>query len=193
MAPLASEIATPAPARMSARQRWLLGAGLVAALVLWRGLDDLAHNHLFLINRSPSLPNWAYVVERGKLPARGQVAFFLPPRNALVEAHFGKTPSAFGKIALGLAGDVIAHRGDDVVLLPTVTAASGRHVASSVVGHLKPRTMQGEVLKPGPVGRIPDGCYYMGSAHKDGFDSRYAAIGFVCRRQIVGVATRVLL
>ena len=193
MAHPASDIAAPLPARMTARQRWLLGAGLVVALVLWRGLDDLAHNHLFLINRSPSLPNWADVVERGRLPERGQVAFFLPPRNALVEAHFGKTPSAFGKIALGLAGDVIEHRGDDVVLIRTTNDASGHQPSSSVIGHLKPRTVAGEVLMPGPVGRIPEGCYYMGSAHKDGFDSRYAAIGFVCRRQIVGVATKVLL
>jgi len=48
-------------------------------------------------------------------------------------------------------------------------------------------------LKAGPTGRVPDGCYYMGSPHKDGFDSRYAAIGFVCDRQIVGVSRRVIL
>jgi conjugal transfer pilin signal peptidase TrbI len=120
-------------------------------------------------------------------PARaGRV---LPAPATHVEAH-GKTPSAFGKIALGLAGDVIEHRGDDVVLLRTVSDASGRHVASSVVGHQAAHDA-GRSPGTGPVGRIP-GCYYMGSAHKDGFDSRYAAIGF-CRRQIVGVATRVLL
>ena len=79
------------------------------------------------------------------------------------------------------------------VLIRATADASGRQPSSSVIGHLKPRTLTGEVLIPGPVGRIPEGCYYMGSAHKDGFDSRYAAIGFVCRRQIVGVATKVLL
>jgi conjugal transfer pilin signal peptidase TrbI len=93
---------------MTARQRYCC-AGLVAALVLWRGLDDLAHNHLFLINRSPSLPNWAYVVERGKLPGTRQVAFFLPPATRSSK-RTGKTPSAFGKIALGLAGDDRASR-----------------------------------------------------------------------------------
>lgn len=193
MASLASNPSHPHSRASSSRKRWIAGAGLVAALVLWRGVDDFARAHLFLINRSPSLPNWAYFVERGALPARGQIAFFLPPRNALVEAHFGKRPSPFGKIALGLAGDTIEHRGDDVVLIRTAPGTSGHNVTSRVIGHLKPRSAVGEVLEPGPVGRIPEGCYYMGSAHKDGFDSRYAAIGFVCRRQFVGVATGVLL
>jgi len=33
----------------------------------------------------------------------------------------------------------------------------------------------------------------MGSPHPDGFDSRYAAIGFVCAKQIVGVSKWSLL
>ncbi|GAO52881.1 S26 family signal peptidase [Novosphingobium sp. MD-1] len=193
MALLASNSSPPHSRASSSRKRWIAGAGLVAALVLWRGVDDFARAHLFLINRSPSLPNWAYFVERGALPARGQVAFFLPPRNALVEAHFGKRPSPFGKIALGMPGDVIEHRGDDVVLIRAPSGNDPRQGTRSVIGHMKPLSAAGEVLAPGPVGRIPEGCYYMGSAHKDGFDSRYAAIGFVCRRQIVGVARGVLL
>lgn len=193
MTSLANNPSPPPSRASSARKRWIAGAGLIGALVLWRGVDDFARAHLFLINRSPSLPNWAYFVERGALPARGQVAFFLPPRNALVEAHFGKRPSPFGKIALGMPGDTIEHHGQDVVLIRAPSGNGPRQVTRSVVGHLKLRSAVGEVLEPGPVGRIPEGCYYMGSAHKDGFDSRYAAIGFVCRRQIVGVATGVLL
>lgn len=175
------------------RRRWLLGAGLVVALVTWRGIDDFARTHMFLINRSPSLPNWAFLVERGAVPQRGQVAFFVPPPSPLVTAHFGMKPSPFGKITLGMPGDTIAHRGDDVVLIHHIPGTAGVRDVASVIGHLKPRSAVGEILVPGPTGRIPDNCYYMGSAHKDGFDSRYAAIGFVCRRQIVGVATKVLL
>jgi conjugal transfer pilin signal peptidase TrbI len=160
----------------------------VAALVLWRGLDDLAHNHLFLINRSPSLPNWAYVVERASCPARaGRV---LPAPATLVEAH-RKTPSAFGKIALGLAGDVIEHRGDDVVLLRTATDASGRHVASSVVGHQAAHDA-GRSPGTGPVGRIRTAATTWAAPTRTASTAAMRRSAVACR-QIVGVATRVLL
>ena len=71
-----------------------------------------------------------------------------------------------------------------------VPAGAGQRVQ---VGVLKPLSSRGEPLEAGPTGVIPEGCYYMGSPHKDGFDSRYAAIGFVCRGQIVGTATKVIL
>ena len=173
----------------SARLRRYAGYTLVAvaALAGWRALDQAAAAHLFLINRSPSLPNWAYVVQRGRLPVRGAVSFFVPPQNALVEAHFGKVPAAFGKIAYGLPGDQVLRHGADVFVLAAGTAAPRK------VGTLKLVTAQGEALEPGPTGTIPPGCYYMGSPHRDGFDSRYAAIGFVCAGQLIGSARMVLL
>lgn len=177
--------------RIAARARAQRSAGYVAVIVLalagWRWLDDAAHSRLFLINRSPSLPNWAFVVERGAQPARGQVSFFAPPRNRLVATHFGGKPSPFGKYAFGLPGDLVERAGDRVFI------RAGGTGAPVEVGRLKPATMQGEPLAAGPTGRIPKGCYYMGSRHKDGFDSRYAAIGFVCTPQIVGTATTVIL
>jgi conjugal transfer pilin signal peptidase TrbI len=57
---------------------------------------------------------------------------------------------------------------------------------------MKPRSRDGEVLTPGPVGRIPDGCFYVGTPHPDGFDSRYAEIGFACRKQLLGSGTPIL-
>lgn len=160
---------------------------LLAALAGWRALDRAAHEHLFLINRSPSLPNWAYVVERSRLPERGTVSFFMPPRSALVQAHFGTVPAAFGKIAYGLPGDRVLRVGADVFV-----QAAGTNLPRKV-GTLKPSTARGEALAAGPTGEIPPGCYYMGSPHKDGFDSRYKAIGFVCTNQLIGVASAVLL
>jgi conjugal transfer pilin signal peptidase TrbI len=47
-------------------------------------------------------------------------------------------------------------------------------------------------LVAGPTGVIPQGCYYVGSPHKDGFDSRYAAIGYACSNKIVGVGDPIL-
>jgi len=57
---------------------------------------------------------------------------------------------------------------------------------------MKPFSKFGERLVPGPTGVIPRGCYFVGSPHKDGFDSRYAAIGFACANKIVGVGKPIL-
>ena len=47
-------------------------------------------------------------------------------------------------------------------------------------------TRLGIALHKGPEGPIPDGCFYTGTSHPRGLDSRYAEIGFVCRGQILG-------
>ena len=39
---------------------------------------------------------------------------------------------------------------------------------------------------------IPRGCYFVGTPHKDGFDSRYAAIGWICMRRVFGTGTAIL-
>jgi conjugal transfer pilin signal peptidase TrbI len=150
---------------------------LTAVYMATQGWRD---RHLFLINATQSLPNWAFVVERGKVPVRGKLAFFMVPKTPLIVAHFGKSPQPFGKIAYGLPGDLVS-RTDNWV------SVNGTRIA-----HLKPVSKRGEALQPGPLGRVPQGCYFMGSPHPDGFDSRYADIGWVCAKQIVGTGTAVL-
>ena len=110
----------------------------------------------------------------------GEYVFFVPPDNALVRRHFGPDSGPFGKRVIGMPGDVVAHDGSWV-------SVNGVRVA-----HMKPRSRDGEVLTPGPVGRIPDGCFYVGTPHPDGFDSRYAEIGFACRKAILGTGTPIL-
>lgn len=188
--------AKPKPANLARRGIWMLNG--LAAIVLWFALDSYARSHLFLINRSPSLPNWAFIVEKGKTPKRGDVAFFVPPRGPIFEKHFGKVPGAFGKIVYGVPGDEIVHRGARVFVRfgpgdnnrINPRSAGGGEVQ---VAFIKSRSSVGEVLRPGPTGVIPNDCFYMGSRHRDGFDSRYADIGFVCKRQLVGVANKVIL
>lgn len=174
-----------------ARRTWTFALGAVALLAAVQGLDAFAKGHMLLVNRTPSLPNWAYFIERGATPERGQVAFFVAPRNELVRSHFGASPAPFGKLVYGMPGDLVEHRAGRVLIHPGPGAAVEAQTVDA--GALKPRTSKGEPLIAGPAGRIPPGCYFMGSPHKDGFDSRYAAIGFVCSRQLVGVARRVIL
>lgn len=166
--------------RLWRRRRWLLigllliGGIVVSALASWR------EEHALLINASDSLPNWAFAIHSNKTPVRGDYLFFVPPPSDLVRAHFGEKPGTFGKIVYGVAGDIVEHRGADVL------------VGGRVVARMKKVTRRGEKLVPGPVGRIPRGCYFVATPHPDGFDSRYAAIGYVCRPQILGTGEAVL-
>lgn len=171
--------ATAAPWRPRKRL-WGLCGGLVAGSVVLGAISDWRDNHALLINTTDSLPNWAFVIHRNKVPVRGEYVFFDPPPSELVRRHFGAKPQMFGKIVYGLPGDVVAHWHRAVTV-------NGR-----VVGYTKPTTRSGERLAIGPSGVIPAGCYYVGTPHKDGFDSRYAAIGFACRRQIVGTGEAIL-
>lgn len=160
--------------------RWaaigLLGAGLAAssALTAWR--DE----HAILINTTQSLPNWAFFIDKGKAPRRGDFVVFNPPKTALIVAHFGKDPAPFAKRALGMPGDLVSREGAEV------------RINGEPVAHLKRVTRRGEVLAPGPTGTIPARCFYLGTAHPDGFDSRYGDIGFVCADRIVGSGDAVL-
>jgi conjugal transfer pilin signal peptidase TrbI len=164
-------------------RHWAIAGFALLAFLGWKALDDAASQRLFLVNRSPSLPNWSFLVKRGALPVRGDTVFFAPPATPLVTRHFGARPAPFGKIVYGMPGDVVEHAGADVFVRSAGGQGARRHVAV-----MKSRSRLGEVLEAGPTGTIPADCYYVGSPHKDGFDSRYAAIGFICRPRIIGTA-----
>jgi conjugal transfer pilin signal peptidase TrbI len=160
--------------------RWLL-LGLCGGLAF--ALAELAawrDKHALLINASTSLPNWAFAVDRSRTPRRGDIVFFEPRWSPLLVAHFGAHPPPFGKLVLGMPGD-------RVTVLDRVFRINGRPV-----GQAKLRSRQGAALALGPAGTIPPGCYFVGTPHPDSFDSRYAAIGWVCRRQVLGVGRAIL-
>lgn len=167
----------------SGKRRWLpwaLVGGLAAVLSAHSALAAWQRDHALMINSSESLPNWAFFVEKNADPKQGDYVFFAPPRTPLLLRHFGNNPSPFGKRIIGLPGDIVSHAGSSVL------------VNGKVVARMKPLTRIGEKLTAGPTGAVPQGCYYVGTDHKDGFDSRYAEIGFVCRRQILGTGTPIL-
>jgi conjugal transfer pilin signal peptidase TrbI len=170
-----------APSRQLSTRSKFLGLALLGVIATgFHALRQWHDTHAVMINASESLPNWAFLIESGRFPARGEYVSFTPGHDPLTLKHFGSPPEPFVKRAYGLPGDVISHRGVEVL------------VNGTPVARMKPLTRQGEVLRPGPVGVVPRGCIFAATPHKDGFDSRYAAIGFVCKRQIVGVGVPIL-
>lgn len=162
------------------KRRYVSIALLAAVLAGIQVLGTWRDSHALFINSSASLAHWAFFVESGQMPSKGDYAFFRAPQTALVSRHFGRTAPPFGKIVYGVPGDVVS-RADNVV------AVNGKPVAA-----LKPKSRFGERLIPGPTGVIPNGCYFMATPHRDGLDSRYADIGFVCRGQIIGTGKAIL-
>ena len=160
--------------------RWRTLAALGVAGLAWAALHDWSQRHAFMINASESLPNWAFFVEKRVQPRLGQYAFFRVRETPLIRAHFGEHPQPFGKLVYGVAGDLVSRNGQTVL------------VNGSPVAALKAVSRRGEALAAGPVGRVPLGCYFLATPHKDGFDSRYADIGWVCAPQIVGTGVPVL-
>lgn len=158
-------------------------AGLIllfGGVALYQGISAWKASHGFLINVSPSLPNWAFVLETKAPPARGSLIFFRPPTSQILLNNFGAKPQLFGKHVYGIAGDVVTREG-------RVYSINGKPVAVA-----KTHSRKGEPLALGPTGVIPNGCYFAGTSHRDGFDSRYAIIGWICRDRIVGTGTPVL-
>lgn len=168
---------TDSPSQM---RRYGAIALLVAAMAGTQTLGAWRDNHAVLVNASGSLANWAFFVERGQLPKRGDFAFFRAPQTAVVTRHFGHNAPPFGKIVYGIGGDEIT-RNNGIV-----------RINGTPIVKLKRFTKLGEKLVPGPTGTVPHGCYFMATTHKDGLDSRYADIGFVCRNQIIGTGKAIL-
>ena len=150
------------------------GAAALSALATFR------ENHALLINVSPSLPYWAIWLDRGATPTRGDLILFEPPVSPLLERHFGKGPMIFGKRVAGIAGDQVTREAATFFV-------NGRAVAKA-----KPFSRSGEPLLPGPTGTLPSRCYFVATENKDSFDSRYAAMGWICGAQVLGVGTPVL-
>ena len=112
-------------------KRPLVLTGLVLLPLGWGAVDTFAKDHAFLINASPSLPNWAFWLDKHARIERGSLIFFEPPASRLVEVHFGNGAQLFGKRVLGVPGDVVSHRGHEVFI-------NGRKIAARLSGEEVP-------------------------------------------------------
>ena len=173
-------LATKPPRAVARYPRLALWVGLGFAALALTATSQFASRHALLINASPSLPYWAIWLDRDAVPQRGDLILFDPPPSALLTRHFGAKPQPFGKRVYGVAGDIVTERSRTFFV-------NGRAVAVA-----KELSRFGEPLALGPTGIIPKGCYFAATEHKDGFDSRYAAIGWICRARVLGTGSALL-
>ena len=127
------------------------------------------------VNKTPSIATGIYWVMPKAIPSKGN--------DVVIEykgQHFEKGVHLVKHI-VAVDGDVIAHNGNQVMINGKATTAM-----------IKPTTLHGEPLLPGPVGSVPIGEYFVLGDHLDSFDSRYGHLGFVKPAQIVGKAVRLL-
>lgn len=166
--------------RSATARRLALLAGVGAGVLGITALSGFATSHALMINVSPSLPFWAIWTSRNELPQRGDIILFAPPASALLQMHFGTRPQPFGKIVSGMPGDLVTREGRTF------------HVNGRAVATAKTMSRLGEPLALGPTGKVPENCYFVTTPHKDGFDSRYSAIGWICRERILGTGRPIL-
>src|SRR3546814_19305411 len=94
--------------RPNGRRRLLLGAFIPGCVVL-QVLAEWRDKHLFLINTKHSLTNWAFLIDRARMPARGESNFFDPSATPLLQRPFGPNPRMFGQQFYGSRDAVVLH------------------------------------------------------------------------------------
>ena len=149
------------------RRRKIVLAVMVMLAALWLGAASRIH-----VNTSWSDVAWGYAAFPlfGEDPKIGDRVLFDPPASV-------GSPIPYLKTVRGVPGTRIAIDIDRTVFLD-----------GEPVGRAKAHALDGRTLAAIAPGTIPPGHYYLHADHRDSHDSRYAEIGLVPRRQILGRA-----
>jgi conjugal transfer pilin signal peptidase TrbI len=168
-----------APAGPVERTSWVrlwAGLGILLAALLFKGGEEVLHRYRFALNQTESLPYWAFLADQeNRYPKRGELVAFVPPANPFYPPNM-----PFGKIVGGVPGDLVERKGQAF------------YVNGRFVGLAKTHSQDGRAVSAGPTGRIPQGYYFLYSPHKDSLDSRYAMIGWIPQRRLLGVAKGIM-
>lgn len=124
-------------------------------------------------NTTESLDGWVYLVEKTKLPQRGDVVAVYRP------AGVDSTRLDFLKILAGLPGDQIEIRERKFF------------INGQFVGEAKEHSMTGESLEMSQSGMLAHDEYFIWTNHKDSLDSRYKKVGRVSSNTFIGRAVRI--
>jgi conjugal transfer pilin signal peptidase TrbI len=146
-------------------------------LYIWLLVAFVAFNryYMFSINVSDSLPGTIFLIEKGKLPEKGDLVAFSYYNDRIYNRG-----TLFLKRVSGTPGSVVQAIDENGYKI--------YYVDGQFVGRAKHFSRNGIFLKDGPTGIIPEGHYYVSAPHPDSFDSRYALIGWISKEQIVGRA-----
>lgn len=127
------------------------------------------------VNLTPSIDKGIYWVMPGSPVTKGDdVAFHY-------QGTFFEKGIELLKHCVAMEGDTIERRGNQVFVNQFATPAM-----------LKPTSLQGKALIPGPTGVVPTAHFYVLGDHKDSFDSRYTYVGFVHQDQVIGRAVKIV-
>ena len=151
----------------TARRRQIGLAVMIALAALWLLAASRVH-----VNASWSDGAWGYAALPlfGENPQLGDRVLFEPPDST-------GSPVPYLKTVRGLPGMTVRVGADG-----TATVGGVR------LGRAKTHALDGRLLAPVAPGVIPPGHYYLHADHVDSHDSRYAEIGLVPRRRILGRA-----
>lgn len=125
-------------------------------------------------NHTESLPGKVYAVVHDQKPNKGEMAAFYPPENPYYPKEMW-----FTKIIVGVPGDVITHQGRDVLINGNLVGEA----KATDSGNRRPLDMVN-------AGIIPAGYYFVWTPHARSYDSRYADIGLIHEKRIIGRAYR---
>jgi conjugal transfer pilin signal peptidase TrbI len=141
------------------------------------------------INYTESLPHHVFVTVKGwtsGLKRGDYVAYRFPTENPVSPYRKG---ARMVKIVGGVAGDEvqmdnarvfsIVRPGDEADTFFAIMGGHGMGIAKEV-------SRRGLPLEPGPVGIIPEGAIYIFTPHQDSLDSRYAMVGWIQEKDIIG-------
>lgn len=149
--------------------RWLFA--VVAALLFCWSLSPYIK---IGFNTNHSVAGYVFLIVKNQVPAKGKLVAFWPPKNDFYNDIW------FVKYVQGEPGDLVERRGQDFYI-------NGIYVSTA-----KTTSLKGVTLKASESGEIQSGYYFVGTGHKDGFDSRYEQIGLISKNSFIGSAYRLL-
>lgn len=139
------------------------------------------------VNYTDSLPDHVFLTIKGwkaGLKHGDYVTYAFPSENPVSPFRKG---DHMVKMIAGVGGDEVRMTdGGDFYIRAAGTTTLLPEDLGHPVGKAKPVSRTGKPLEHGPVGVIPQDSYYVYAPHKDSLDSRYAMVGWVQDRDLIG-------
>jgi conjugal transfer pilin signal peptidase TrbI len=134
----------------------------------------ISDHYKIAFNWTDSVPGSVFLIIKDTKPKKGELAAFNIPENDFYRNIW------FTKYVAGVEGDVFSTAEKDGFL--------HIYLNDKDMGKIKRKSRNGIDLEPVTRGVIPEGYYFMWTPHIHSFDSRYAQIGLINEKYIIGSA-----